>query len=133
MAEAAKRFEDLTVFQEARKLLQSVYAATREAPFSKDYALVNQVRRAAVSIMANIAEGFERNGNAEFIQFLYIAKGSCGEVRAELMAALDQKYIDAQSYDKLDDKARHVGSMLSNLISYLKKSGQKGAKYVGRT
>ena len=77
---AVKYFEDLDVWKEARRLTKEIYAATPDAKFSKDFGLRDQIRRAAVSVMSNIAEGFERGGNQEFIQFLYIAKGSCGEV-----------------------------------------------------
>jgi len=84
---AVKYFEDLEVWKEARRLTNEIYGATRNDGFSKDFGLRDQIQRAAVSIMSNIAEGFERGGNQEFIQFLYIAKGSCGEVRAQLHVA----------------------------------------------
>ncbi|TAK06448.1 four helix bundle protein, partial [bacterium] len=90
---AVKSFEDLEVWKETRRLSKEIYAATQDAKFSKDFGLRDQIRRAAVSVMSNIAEGFERGGNQEFIQFLYIAKGSCGEVRSQLYVALDQGYI----------------------------------------
>ena len=79
--------------------------------------------------MSNIAEGFERGTNAEFIQFLFIAKGSCGEVRAQTVVACDQRYIDQHTYETLVDQARRVSGMLSNLISYLKGSRYKGTKH----
>jgi hypothetical protein len=82
-----------------------------------------------VSVMSNIAEGFERGTNAEFIQFLYIAKGSCGEVRAQLAIAFDQEYIDQAVYRELNDHARLVGGMIGNLIQYLKGSTFKGSKF----
>ncbi len=80
----AKTIEELHIYQRARELTNAVYALTREAAFARDRGLVDQVRRAAASIMSNVAEGFERGSTTEFIQFLYIAKGSCGEVRAQL-------------------------------------------------
>jgi four helix bundle protein len=79
-----KYFEDLEVWKEARHLTREVYRITSDSKFSKDFGLSNQSQRAAVSIMSNIAEGFERGGNPEFIQFLYVAKGSCGEARSQL-------------------------------------------------
>jgi len=122
-------FEDLYVYEQARKLTNSIYEITREAPFSKDYSLVDQIRRASVSIMSNIAEGFERGTNAEFIQFLFIAKGSCGEVRAQLTIAHDQRYIGENTYKDLVDLCRRISGMLSNLITYLKGSRYRGTKY----
>lgn len=87
---AIKYFEDLEVWKEARRLTNRIYRMTQDAKFSKDFGLRDQIQRAVVSIMSNIAEGFERGGNQEFIQFLYIAKGSCGEVRSQLYVALDR-------------------------------------------
>lgn len=87
---AAESFEELHIYQRARELTNSIYALTRSEIFARDRGLVDQIRRAAVSIMSNIAEGFERGATTEFIQFLYIAKGSCGEVRAQLRIAKDQ-------------------------------------------
>ena len=89
----AQEFEELNVYQRARELTNRVYEVTRNGAFARDFGLVDQIRRASVSIMSNIAEGFERGTNAEFVQFLYIAKGSCGEVRAQVSIAFYQKYI----------------------------------------
>lgn len=91
--------------------------------------MIDQKRRASISIMSNIAEGFERGSNTEFIQYLFIAKGSCGEVRAQLTIASDQKYIDDKTYEYLYDLYRIINKMLSNFISYLKRSNYKGTKY----
>ena len=91
-----KDFEDLEIWKEARRLTCEIYDLSKDAKFSKDFGLRNQMQRAAVSIMSNIAEGFERGGNQEFVQFLYIAKGSCGELRSQLYVALDQAYIASQ-------------------------------------
>lgn len=125
----AKYFEDLDIWRDARALTNRIYAITGDAGFAKDFGLRDQIRRAAVSVMSNIAEGFERGGNQEFMQFLYIAKGSCGEVRAQLYVAKDQGYLSAPQSAELIDTARRLSAMISNLIEYLKGSGMKGAKF----
>ena len=122
-------FEDLNVYKQAQVLTNRIYEITRQVSFSRDYGLVDQIRRASVSIMSNIAEGFERGTNAEFIQFLFIAKGSCGEVRAQLTIAFDQKYIDENTYKNFVDQCRRISGMLGNLITYLKSSRLKGSKF----
>jgi four helix bundle protein len=129
MGEAAKTFEELAVFVRSRVLVNEIYRLTRQPEFRRDRGLADQVRRAAVSILSNIAEGFERGGNVELIQFLYIAKGSCGEVRAQLMIAADQKYIDSKAADCLHGDCRRIIAMLSNLIAYLRRSPLRGPKY----
>jgi len=122
-------FEDLVVYQKARALANEVYALTRRAAFAKDPSLVDQVRRASVSVLSNIAEGFERGSNTEFVQFLYIAKGSCGEVRAQLTLALDQGYLGTAEHAKTSDHCRLVSGMLSGLIDYLKGARYRGDKF----
>ena len=122
-------FEDLNVYKQARDLTNKIYSITRQGNFSKDYGLVDQIRRASVSIMSNIAEGFERGTNREFIQFLFIAKGSCGEVRAQITIAFDQRYIGENTYKALFDQCRRISGMISNLITYLKSSKYKGSKF----
>ena len=124
-----KNFEDLEIWRDARLLTQGVYQLTRDPKFSKDFTLRDQMRRAAVSIMSNIAEGFERGGNQEFIQFLYVAKASCGEVRSQLYVALDQSYVAPKDCDDASKSFRRLSIMISNLIDYLKRSGMKGSKY----
>jgi len=124
-----KYFEDLDVWKEARRLTSEVYAATRNGGFSKDFGLRDQIQRATVSIMSNIAEGFERGGNQEFIQFLYIAKGSCGEVRSQLYVALDQGYIAREHFDELFNSFKKLSGMIANLIDYIKGSGMRGEKF----
>jgi four helix bundle protein len=125
---AAETFEDLHVYQRARELTNAIYQLTREKEFADDRSLVDQIRRAATSVMSNIAEGFERGSKVEFIQFLFIAKGSCGEVRAQLQIAMDQNYISASVYNRLRDLTRLTSGMLSNFIAHLQKSEYQGEK-----
>jgi four helix bundle protein len=122
-----KNFEDLEIWKDARALTRGIYQLTKDSKFSKDFALRDQIQRAAVSIMSNIAEGFERGGNQEFIQFLYVAKASCGEVRSQLYVALDQSYIAPKDCDDASKSFRRLSIMISNLIDYLKSSGMKGS------
>jgi four helix bundle protein len=124
-----KRFEELVVYQRTRELVKEVYALTRRPAFAKDWGLADQIRRAAVSILSNIAEGFERGSNTEFIQFLYIAKGSCGEVRAQLTVAQDQGYVAEGECEKLADTCRVISGMLSSFITYLKGAKLQGPKF----
>lgn len=121
-AKKVTRFEDLNVYQQARELCQRVYALTRSGPISKDYGLRDQMRRSAVSIVSNIAEGFERQSNAEFGRFLYVAKGSCGELRAQTQVGADEKYWDSAAYEEISGRCRKLSAGLSNLISYLDRS-----------
>jgi four helix bundle protein len=115
----AQQFEDLRVWQDARKLVSDVYAATKQRSFARDYELCGQIRRAAVSTMSNIAEGFERGSKREFIQFLTVAKGSNGEVRSQLYVALDQEYLNEQSFSALREAALALSRRLARFISYL--------------
>jgi four helix bundle protein len=124
-----KVFEDLEVWKEGRRLTQRIYQLTKNENFSKDFALRDQIRRADVSIMSNIAEGFERGGNQEFVQFLYVAKASCGEVRSQVYVALDQSYVASTEIDELTNSFKQLSSMISNFITYLRKSGMKGEKF----
>jgi four helix bundle protein len=102
---------------------------TGKGEFSRDYGLKDQIRRASVSIMSNIAEGFERSGTGEFMQFLATAKGSAGEVRSQLYVALDQGYIDQAAFEGLANSATQISRMISGLMSYLRRSGMKGTKF----
>ena len=111
---AVKVFEDLEVWKEARRLTQRIYQLTKNENFLKDFPLRDQIRRAAVSIMSNIAEGFERGGNQEFVQFLYVAKASCGEVRSQVYVALDQGYVGSAEVDELTNSFKRLSSMISN-------------------
>ncbi|HXV78965.1 MAG TPA: four helix bundle protein [Candidatus Binatia bacterium] len=124
-----KNFEDLEIWKDTRALTRAIYQLTRDPKFSKDFGLRDQIQRATVSIMSNIAEGFERGGNQEFIQFLYVAKASCGEVRSQLYVAMDQSYLAQKDCEELTTPFRRLSIMISNLIDYLKRSGMKGAKY----
>ena len=124
-----RSFEELNIYQQARDLTNKIYQITKDGSFARDYGLVDQIRRASVSIMSNIAEGFERGTNNEFIQFLFIAKGSCGEVRTQLTIAFDQKYIEESAYTNLVEQCRCISGMINNLIEYLKGSIFKGSKF----
>jgi four helix bundle protein len=124
-----KHFEDLLVWKSSRELVNEICSLTRSGSFRKDFSLVDQIRRAGISIMSNIAEGFERGSNQELIQFLYIAKGSCGEVRTQLLIAFDQKYITYKEMEETKELAKKVSGMLANFISYLKRSKLKGSKF----
>ncbi len=124
-----KYFEDLEVWKEARRLTKAIYKLTQDARFAKDYSLCDQIRRAAVSVMSNIAEGFERSGNQEFLQFLYIAKGSCGEVRSQLYIGLDQGYMQPSEFNELMTSVKRLSVMISNFIDYLRRSPIKGQKF----
>lgn len=124
------RFEDLEVWQEARILNKLIFEFTLRDNFSKDYKFSGQIRAASGSIMDNIAEGFERNGNKEFIQFLSIAKGSCGETRSQCYRAYDCAFISQDVLDELLEKATNLSKKISKFISYLKESDFKGQKYM---
>ncbi|MBI5195793.1 MAG: four helix bundle protein [Nitrospirae bacterium] len=125
----AKYFEDLEIWQLSRNMTNAIYTLTKNERFAKDYGLTDQIRRASVSVMSNIAEGFERGGNQEFIQFLYIAKGSCGEARTQLYIALDQGYVDKEKFNELFNSFKKLSVMISNLIDHLKGSKFRGEKY----
>jgi four helix bundle protein len=128
VTKAAQSFEDLHIHQRARELTNAVYTITRGKDFARDFGLVDQILRAAVSILSNIAEGFERGSKTEFIQFLYIAKGSCGEVRAQLQIALDQNYLNHKEYQRLYDLCKLTSGMISNFIGHLQKTDYNGEK-----
>ena len=116
----AEKFEDLIVWQDARVLRKEIYAVTKSGLFSRDFEMRSQIRDAALSVMDNIAEGFERGSNREFAQFLNISKGSAGEVRSALYAALDEAYLTPPEFEKLRDRALSVSRRCSKLITYLK-------------
>ncbi len=114
-----QRFEDLTIFQMARDLCKDVYAITKDGEFHKDMRFVQQIHAAAGSIMDNIAEGYERDGNKEFINFLYIAKGSCGEVRSQIIRATDVGFIDKDTAKKLYNDSFNLSKAISKFITFL--------------
>jgi len=113
--ERIDKFEDLIAWQKARELTKEVYQTSRLGTFAKDYGLAGQIQRSSVSIMSNIAEGFERGGRAEFHQFLSVAKASCAEVRSLLYVALDVGYIRKNEFRKIMDKAEEVGRIVGGL------------------
>lgn len=122
-------FEDLEVWKLARELTNKIYKITSNGSFSKDFDLRSQIRRASVSVMSNIAEGYERGGNQELIQFLSIAKGSSGEVRSQIYVALDQGYVDENECKRLLDVFKKLSIMINNFMDHLKGSRYKGSKY----
>lgn len=115
MSEKIEAFEDLIAWQKARELTRMIYEATRQGSFAKDYGLSGQIQRAVVSIMSNIAEGFERENPREFHQFLSVAKASCAEVRSQLYVALDVGYIDEKVFQTLMALAKETGKIIGGL------------------
>ena len=124
-----KDFEELAIFQMARELSKRIYQPTLRGDFKHDSRFVQQIRAAAGSIMDNIAEGFERNGNKEFINFLYFAKGSCGEVRSQLIRANDVGYLTTDEFNQLYTDCRKLSAGIMKFINELKSSDMSGAKY----
>lgn len=114
-----KTFEDFEIWQMARAINKTIYAVTRRKIFNEDIDLRRQIRKASVSCMSNIAEGFERNNNNYFIQFLGIAKGSIGEVRSQLYAALDGEFIGEEEFKPIRDEATTIGKRIGKLMDYL--------------
>jgi len=124
-----RRFDEIEAWQKARELTKLVYKLSGCGSFAKDFGLRDQIRRASVSMMANIAEGFERDGTGEFVQFLAVAKGSAAEVLSHAYVALDQNFISQEDFDRLVARTAEVGRMLAALMTYLRRSGTKGLKF----
>ncbi len=114
-----ERFEDVKGWEKGRELCKLVYNVTNKAPFSRDYGLRDQIRRAAVSVISNIAEGFESQNDRTFIRHLYIAKGSSGEVRAQAYVAMDQGYVTPAVFNQIYALSSETSRLISGLITYL--------------
>ncbi|MFL9845872.1 four helix bundle protein [Flavobacterium rhizosphaerae] len=124
-----QRFEDLEIWKEARRLATEIHNLSIDTLLNNDFGLKNQIKRSSVSIMDNIAEGFERDGNLEFRQFLSIAKGSAGETRSQLYRLLDCGYISAENFEVLKNDYEKLSGKINNFIVYLNKKDFKGKKY----
>ncbi|HXV69199.1 MAG TPA: four helix bundle protein [Nitrospira sp.] len=120
----AHGFEELKVWQSARELVRAIYSLTNKQQFQKDIALRDQLRRAAVSSMANIAEGFERGSKREFARFLYMARGSSGEVRSHLYVARDLDYITPAEFEQVEDQATGLSKGIFRFIQHIESSGR---------
>jgi four helix bundle protein len=124
-----ERFEDIEAWTHAREVTRLIYEISSKGTFAKDFALRDQIRRAAISILSNIAEGFERSGNREFFNFLAIAKGSCGEVRSQLYIAFDQGYLGGSEFDELLMKLSETSRVIAGFMRYLRKTDLRGDKF----
>ena len=124
-----QRFEDLVIWQKSRILAKEVYCISKSRPFASDYPLRDQIRKSTISIVSNIAEGFERDGNREFIQFLSHAKGSAGELRTQLYVALDMEYISSKQFADINQQVIDLAKMIAKLMDYLLESGMVGKKF----
>ena len=124
-----KSFEDLEVWKLARMLCDEIYILMTSTPLKNDYKLKEQINSSSGSVMDNIAEGFERNGNKEFRQFLSISKGSCGETRSQLYRIVDRKYIDNEKFNELKDLTILINNKIGSFIQYLNKTEYKGQKF----
>ena len=124
-----QKFEDLEIFQKARELCKDIYAVTKSDAFQRDTRFVQQIHASAGSVMDNIAEGFERDGNKEFVSFLYIAKGSCGEVRSQVIRASDVGFIDRNTATHLYNNCVSLSKAIAKFIASIKNSGLTGSKF----
>ena len=121
MTQKVERFEDLIAWQKARQLTSEIYRISGQSDFSKDFGLRDQIRRAAVSAMSNIAEGFDRGSRGEFHQFLVIAKASCAEVRSQLYVAQDAGYINQEIFDTLSNSTGELSRIIGGLRAAVQK------------
>jgi four helix bundle protein len=128
-----KKFEDILSWQQARVLCNRIGVLIDEERLKKNFRLIDQLEGSTGSIMDNIAEGFERGGNREFIQYLSIAKASCGETRSQLYRALDRNYINQNEFQELYDMVISISNLIQKLMTYLSASDLKGVKYKNRT
>jgi four helix bundle protein len=124
----ASRFEELLFWQRSRELTRLIYSFTKAGKFRADFGLKDQIQRSCVSVMSNIAEGFGRGSNKEFIHFLFIAKGSLAEVQSQLYVALGQGYIDNNTSTKAFEKVSEVARLINAFIFSIEKSNKKGFK-----
>ena len=124
-----KRFEDLPIWQEARVFSKRVFEVSKKGDFAKEYRLCSQIHASSGSIMDNIAEGFERDGNGEFKQYLFIAKGSCGETRCQIYRAYDYGFLDENTFEELKNQSVEISQSISNFIDYLQNTEIRGLKY----
>jgi four helix bundle protein len=122
-------FEDLEIWNLAREICKDIYKIINYPEFSKDFGLVRQINDSSGSIMDNIAEGFEREGNKEFGQFLSISKGSCGECRSQLIRSFDRQYISEEEFKTIYTKLADESIKIKNFMNYLRNSNMKGNKY----
>ena len=131
MAGKIEKFEDLIVWQKARELTRDIYKITKDGELSKDFGLRDQIRRSSVSVMSNVAEGFERGSRPEFHQFLVIAKGSCAELRSQLYVALDADYIDKETFTDLESLAKETSRVIGGLRAAVYKQKVKNDRAKG--
>lgn len=124
-----EKFQDLEAWKAARNVTKKIYDVSKQEKFNRDFALCNQIRRASISIVSNIAEGFGRNGDKEFIRFLSTAKASCSEVYAQLYVALDQSYIDEKYFEDISKDLEETSRIIGGLMKYLQQSELRGSKF----
>ena len=124
-----QRFEEIEAWKRGRELTQRIYRITAKTDFARDFTLKDQIKRAVIKITSNIAEGFERGGNREFIQFLAIAKGSASELKSQLYTALDAGYLTKAEFTELYELAHSIVMLLGGFVKYLQQSELRGRKF----
>lgn len=125
-----EKFEDLIAWQKSKSFAIKIYSVTDEGKFAKDFGLRDQIRRAAISIVSNIAEGFERKGNKEFMQFLFISLGSIAEVKTQLIISHELNYLPKEKFEELNDSIVEIQKIVKGLVTYLKETDLKGSKFI---